>query len=96
LALTIAVRYAAVRRQFGRNESELERQLLDYPSHQYRLIPHIAATFAMHFTAEKIKRLYEDLVTAIDSSSSEEDMAEMMEILKEMHATSAGLKAFCT
>lgn len=94
--MTIAIRYAAVRRQFGGNVHELEKQLLDYPSHQYRLIPHVATTFAMHFAAEKMKKLHDDLLLGMDFSSDGSDMTEIIEILKEMHATSAGLKAFCT
>jgi acyl-CoA oxidase len=37
-ALTIAVRYAAVRRQFASGKNKLETQLLDYPIHQRRLM----------------------------------------------------------
>lgn len=43
--------------------------------------------------------LYEDLtdrMAAFDSSSSKQEQEEVLEKLKETHATSAGLKAFCT
>jgi acyl-CoA oxidase len=43
-ALTIALRYAAVRRQFGR-PGEPETKLIDYVIHQYRLIPLLAQAF---------------------------------------------------
>lgn len=41
-ALTIAIRYAAIRRQFGGNSSEPETKLLDYVIHQHRLMPLLA------------------------------------------------------
>ncbi|MBV9391068.1 MAG: acyl-CoA dehydrogenase family protein [Verrucomicrobia bacterium] len=46
-ALTIAVRYAARRRQFGSPNREV--LLLDYPAHQRRLIPFLANVYASHF-----------------------------------------------
>ena len=38
-ALTIAIRYAARRRQFGSPKAAQETLLLDYPAHQRRLCP---------------------------------------------------------
>lgn len=46
-ALTIAVRYGAVRRQFKTADNEFETQLLDYPIHQRRLMPLLAQAIAM-------------------------------------------------
>jgi len=37
-AITIAVRYGAVRRQFSSGRNQVETQLLDYPIHQRRLL----------------------------------------------------------
>ena len=48
VALTIAVRYGARRRQFG-PPGEPERLLLDYPAHQRRLLPRLATTYALNF-----------------------------------------------
>ena len=41
-ALTIAIRYASVRRQFGGNTNEPETKILDYSIHQHRLMPLLA------------------------------------------------------
>jgi acyl-CoA oxidase len=48
-ALTIAVRHAERRKQFGPPDGE-EVVLLDYRTHQRRLLPALARTYALHFT----------------------------------------------
>ncbi|MEU8221624.1 acyl-CoA dehydrogenase [Kribbella sp. NPDC048915] len=49
VALTIAIRYGAQRRQFGAPGSDEEAILLDYRMHQRRLLPLLARTYALHF-----------------------------------------------
>lgn len=49
LALTIAIRYGTVRRQFSHKEGEPEKQIINYASHQFRLMPLLALSYAMHF-----------------------------------------------
>jgi acyl-CoA oxidase len=51
VALSIAVKYALGRRQFG-NPGGPEELLLDYGLHQRRLFPLIARTYALHFAQE--------------------------------------------
>lgn len=57
LGLTIALRYATERRQFGAT-SQPETLLLDYPSHQRRLLPHLAETYAFHFGLEAVREKF--------------------------------------
>ncbi|KDN48547.1 acyl-coenzyme A oxidase I [Tilletiaria anomala UBC 951] len=97
-ALTIAVRYAAVRRQFKSDPKEpLETQILDYPIHQRRLMPLLAQSVAFGFTALEMVRLYEETSQALEAlEPGDPNLAATLELLKETHATSAGLKAFCT
>ncbi|EGF98076.1 uncharacterized protein MELLADRAFT_46146 [Melampsora larici-populina 98AG31] len=98
-ALTIAVRYGAVRRQFKTGDNELETQLLDYPIHQRRLMPLLAQAIAMGFTALRMTKMFEKLteeLESFDSSSDTEQTERVLETLKETHASSAGLKAFST
>lgn len=97
-ALTIAIRYAAVRRQFaGAHSNGIETKLLDYPIHQRRLMPLLAQTFAMLFTGTEMTLMYTALMERLEVvRNSDDDVDEVMESLKETHATSAGLKAFCT
>ncbi|GAA5932222.1 hypothetical protein JCM1841_005155 [Sporobolomyces salmonicolor] len=98
-ALTIALRYAAVRRQFKVGSNELETQLLDYPIHQRRLLPLLSQAVAMGFTSLRMTSLFESMTEQLESFGPDSDEAEtkdVLEKLKETHATSAGLKAFCT
>ncbi|KAI9220920.1 acyl-CoA dehydrogenase/oxidase C-terminal [Blastocladiella britannica] len=95
-ALTIAIRYAAVRRQFAAPGSKLETKLLDYVIHQYRLLPLLAQTYAMHFTGVRVDAMYMQLMEQLDGAKAGDDMEPILATLKTTHATSAGLKAHCT
>ncbi len=53
-ALTIAVRYALKRQQFAPKDGVPETLIMDYPTHQHRLIPLIAKTYAYHFALRKL------------------------------------------
>ena len=98
-ALTIAIRYAAVRRQFKVGHKEFESQILDYPIHQRRLLPLLAQAVAMGFTSLQMEKLFNDMSAQLEQFGPDSDESEtkvVLEKLKECHATSAGLKAFCT
>ena len=100
-ALTIAIRYAIVRRQFGGKNGKVENKIMDYGTHKMRLIPALAITFAMHFAAVEVTRIYDSLMEQLGqmkkpNSASPAKMAELIDTLKETHGTSAGLKAFCS
>ncbi|KAJ2289942.1 fatty-acyl coenzyme A oxidase, partial [Coemansia sp. RSA 2706] len=98
-ALTIATRYAGVRRQFSDGTANaLETKLLDYPIHQHRLLPLMAQTFAMVFAAREMTVNYQQLMAQLSDLGEAKGAAadDAIKNLKETHATSAGLKAFCT
>ncbi|XP_060154905.1 peroxisomal acyl-coenzyme A oxidase 3 isoform X8 [Globicephala melas] len=58
LAVSIALRFSATRRQFGPTDEE-EVLVLEYPMQQWRLLPYLAAAYALdHFS----KSLFLDLV----------------------------------
>ncbi|KAL6058988.1 fatty-acyl coenzyme A oxidase [Balamuthia mandrillaris] len=84
-ALTIAVRYSAVRRQ-----GEENNQIIDFQTHQHRLLPVLATTFAVHITSVGLNEKF----AALMKSFKEEKLSP--ELLQDVHATSAGLKAVCT
>ena len=79
--LTIAIRYALRRRQFGPSYNEPETLLLDYPSHQRRLMPLLAKTYALDFALSYLTDRY--------LKRSEED-------IREIESLAAGLKSYST
>lgn len=76
--LAIAVRYASQRRQFG-PAGEPETALLDYRSHQRRLMPRLATTYAIDFA-------HRDLVRRFVEGGAEES--------RHVESWAAGLKAY--
>ncbi|MCO5608791.1 hypothetical protein L7F22_063008 [Adiantum nelumboides] len=89
-AVTIAVRYSAVRRQFGGSFSDgiPEEQVLNYVTQQERLFPLLAAVFAFQLSAQWLRWLYED----VQERFKENDFST----LSEVHSCTAGLKALTT
>jgi hypothetical protein len=64
-------------------------QVLDYQHSQRTLFPLLATAYAFHFTGEYMKRMYYKFEK--DSRQGGDFSA-----LPELHATSSGLKAWCT
>jgi len=81
VGLTIALRYATARRQFGATSAP-ETLLLEYPSHQRRLLPHLAATYAFHFAIDEVRERF--LARLPDDDT------------RELEAEVAGIKAGAT
>ncbi len=79
-ALTIATRYADRRRQFG-PAGQAEVVLLDYRTHQKRLMPRVATSYALDFALKHLVRRY--------VQSTQDDR-------REVEALAAGLKAYST
>ncbi|BFZ56901.1 fatty-acyl coenzyme A oxidase [Savitreella phatthalungensis] len=95
---TIAIRYACVRRQFASSPDKPETKLIDYAMHQRRLMPLLAQTYAMQFAGDKLYKMYNECMKKLEDAEGADKKAteDAVETLKELHATSAGLKAFCT
>ncbi|KAH7365473.1 hypothetical protein KP509_18G030300 [Ceratopteris richardii] len=87
-AVTIAVRYSAVRRQFGGSKHVPEEQVLNYVTQQKRLFPLLAAVYAFQFTAQWMRWLYEDIQERLKKND--------FSTLAEVHSCTAGLKALTT
>ena len=78
--LTIAIRYGDGRKQFGPMNGD-EVPILNYRTHQRRLMPLLAKTYALHFSLQYLTNRF--------LKRSEED-------IQEIEAMAAGLKAFTT
>lgn len=91
-AVTVAVRYCSIRRQFkdrdSNNTSDQEMKVLDYPTVQIRILPLLATTFALHYTGEYMYMLYHKSRQTIEKG----DFGP----LAELHSASSGLKSLCT
>ncbi|MCL4113851.1 UNVERIFIED_CONTAM: hypothetical protein GTU68_043601 [Idotea baltica] len=59
-ALTIAVKYALMRRQFGPDQEGPEMLIMDYPTHQRRLMPRLARCYAADFALQYLIEKYND------------------------------------
>ncbi|CAI5679855.1 peroxisomal acyl-coenzyme A oxidase 1 isoform X1 [Oreochromis niloticus] len=83
---TIAIRYSAVRHQSEIRPGEPEPQILDYQTQQYKLFPLLATAYAFTFVGQYMRQTYHRITEDINQG----DFSEM----PELHALSAGLKAF--
>jgi acyl-CoA oxidase len=84
VALTIAVRHALTRRQFGPPDADQEALLLDYRTHQRRLLPALATTYGLSFAQEELR----DELHHVFTAEGDVDRAR-----RELETLAAGLKA---
>ncbi|GJN01184.1 hypothetical protein PR202_ga18429 [Eleusine coracana subsp. coracana] len=87
-AVCIAVRYSAIRKQFGAQVGGPETQVLNYKTQQSRLFPLLASAYAFRFVGDWLKWLYTDVTQKLE--------AKDFSTLQEVHACTAGLKAVTT
>ncbi len=78
--LNIAIRYSNQRRQFGPEGGE-EMSILNYRTHQRRLMPPLASAYAIHFALEYVTQRF--------LKRTDED-------IQEIEALAAGMKAYAT
>ncbi|XP_023062606.1 peroxisomal acyl-coenzyme A oxidase 3 isoform X3 [Piliocolobus tephrosceles] len=88
LALAIALRFSATRRQFGPTEEE-EIAVLEYPMQQCRLLPYLAAAYALDYFS---KSLFLDLVEFQRGLASGDRSARQAELGREIHALASASK----
>ena len=105
-AVVIATRYNLVRRQsnpgskpnrepreldssFGSVPKHVELQVMDYQHSQRSLFPVLARAFAFHCTSDYMRRMYFEYEKKSRASAD-------FSALPELHATSSGLKAYCS
>ncbi|XP_045447152.1 probable peroxisomal acyl-coenzyme A oxidase 1 [Melitaea cinxia] len=83
-AVTIAIRYAAIRRQSQLKNGEPEPQILDYVTQQHKLIIAIATAHAYHFTVRWLWDLYVKVNKELGRGQ--------LDNLPEMHSLACALK----
>ena len=94
--LTVAIRFSAVRKQFGLSDG-VEVPILDYQMHRFRLMPHLANFFAVQLASEQfaldLKSARQTFRTDPEHVSKEEihAMASAGKVLSSMYGM-AGLQ----
>ncbi len=91
-ALTIALRYGQVRRQFEAPGQEQEVVVLDYLAHQRKLLPRLAKSYALSFAQSAVTESLQEIhgTPVIDGQDRDEAAS------RELEARVAGLKAVST
>lgn len=93
-AVVIAVRYAAVRKQFGVDRSGEESSIIDYPLHQWRLFPYLAAACVLKISVHSLSDVY---LNAIEKSQADTNGFELLtQIVSELHALISASKPMFT
>lgn len=92
--ITIALRYATLRRQFGKDGEGFEKKIIDYTHHRRRLFPYLATIFAFNSSALEITRFQDETLKLLADGGK--DVKDVIPNLKDLFALSAGLKAFST
>jgi len=100
MACTIAIRYSCIRRQGYDADAEKKRngnapnevQVLDYRQQQYRLLPLLAASYAIFFTGKHVLTRLKNIESKLVSGST----AITKTIVGDIHATTSALKSYAT
>ncbi|NXT23755.1 ACOX3 oxidase, partial [Syrrhaptes paradoxus] len=88
LALSIAIRFSAARRQFGPTDEE-EIPVLEYQTQQWRLLPYLAAAYALDYFS---KSLFENFVEFYAGLLTKQRSQRQADLGREIHALSAASK----
>ena len=85
-AMTIGIRYSAVRRQSELKPGAPEPQVMDYQTQQHKLYPYLAMAYGFRFVAKELFELYFKGMAGVKSGDDT--------LIPELHALSSGLKAY--
>ncbi|KAL1921131.1 uncharacterized protein VTP21DRAFT_10847 [Calcarisporiella thermophila] len=95
-AVTIAIRYSAIRTQgfsepggTNRSYKDPETKVIDYQVQRFRLFKQLALCYAMKVSGSLV-------IKEMEMVESQDDRTMDMDALQHLLATSAGLKALCT
>ncbi|KAI5641659.1 acyl-CoA oxidase domain-containing protein [Phthorimaea operculella] len=90
-AVTIAIRYAATRKQFGNKDDEIP--LLEYPLHQWRLFGYVASAVVFRIYIQNFTRIYLNIV---EKSNSGQRVDDLSAAVSEIHAMVSSSKPAIT
>lgn len=92
-ALTIAIRYCAVRKQFGPTEDN-ELPVIEYQTQQWRIIPHLAEMYALKiFSLDLYDMMFNLHMSRLMENEDEDLIADKG---MEIHALSSAAKPACS
>lgn len=96
-AVTISVRYSAVRKQFAPyvGDTEKELSIIEYQLHQWRLFPYVSAAAVLKVF---VNAFTEDFLSAVESTSTVTStrIDSMSELVSEVHAIVSAAKPLVT
>jgi acyl-CoA oxidase len=98
-ATTIAIRYAAIRRQGRDRDAVLDRwkngklqeeiAVIDYDTVRIRIFPLLATSYALHYSGKATARIYLEHRDNVDQRAD-------FSLMSELHLTTSALKSMCT
>ncbi|KAJ8382932.1 hypothetical protein SKAU_G00037100 [Synaphobranchus kaupii] len=88
VAMTVAIRFSATRRQFGPTEDE-EVPVLEYQLQQWRLIPYLAALYAINTFSKSFFMNFVEFQVGLLLKDSSDRQAELG---REIHAIACSIK----
>lgn len=93
-AVVIAVRYAAIRKQFGPFGKREESPIIDYPLHQWRVFPFLAAACVLKISVHALSDVY--LITIEKSQADSNGFELLTQTVSELHAVISCCKPMIT
>ncbi|GAB0096028.1 Acyl-coenzyme A oxidase [Sergentomyia squamirostris] len=93
-SVVIAVRYAAMRKQFGPDKNGPEQSILNYQLHQWRIFPYVAAACVLKTSVYSLTDLYLKTVEKSEANSNGIDL--LSQSVGEIHALVSASKPYYT
>ncbi|CAH0554701.1 unnamed protein product [Brassicogethes aeneus] len=96
-AVTIALRYAAIRKQFAPNGdgslNKNELPLIEYQLHQWRLFPHLSAATVLRIF---VNCFTEDYLSVVEQTTSSDKIQDLSDMVSEIHSLVSSAKPLIT
>lgn len=93
-AAVIAVRYAALRKQFGYEKDGPEIPIIEYQLHQWRIFPYLAAACVLKVATAELTDTYLDVIQRSQADSNGFEI--LTQKVAEIHAVISSSKALIT